>query len=30
MITLAINEVEHAIDAPADMPLLWAIRDLSI
>ena len=28
MITLAINGVEHAIDAPADMPLLWAIRDL--
>ena len=23
-----INGVEHDIDAPSDMPLLWAIRDL--
>jgi isoquinoline 1-oxidoreductase alpha subunit len=28
MITLTVNGVEHSIDAPADMPLLWAIRDL--
>ncbi len=28
MITLTINGAEHAVDAPADMPLLWAIRDL--
>jgi isoquinoline 1-oxidoreductase alpha subunit len=28
MITLSVNGVDHTIDAPADMPLLWAIRDL--
>jgi isoquinoline 1-oxidoreductase alpha subunit len=28
MITLSINNVERHIDAPSDMPLLWAIRDL--
>jgi isoquinoline 1-oxidoreductase alpha subunit len=28
MITLSINNVEHQIDAPGEMPLLWAIRDL--
>ncbi len=28
MITVSINGVDHAIDAEADMPLLWAIRDL--
>ncbi len=28
MITLNINGEDHAVDAPADMPLLWALRDL--
>jgi isoquinoline 1-oxidoreductase subunit alpha len=28
MITLTINETSHEIDAGADMPLLWAIRDI--
>ncbi|WP_126283163.1 (2Fe-2S)-binding protein [Burkholderia stagnalis] len=28
MITLNINGADHAVDAPADMPLLWALRDL--
>jgi isoquinoline 1-oxidoreductase alpha subunit len=28
MITLQINGQEHAIDAPDDMPLLWALRDI--
>ncbi len=28
MITLRINGQEHAIDAPDDMPLLWALRDI--
>jgi isoquinoline 1-oxidoreductase subunit alpha len=28
MITLTINETSHEIDAAADMPLLWAIRDI--
>lgn len=28
MINLNINGVDHDIDAPGDMPLLWAIRDL--
>ncbi len=27
-LTLNINGVEHTLDAPADMPLLWALRDL--
>lgn len=26
--TLSINGQTHELDAPADMPLLWAIRDL--
>ncbi|HAD88008.1 MAG TPA: isoquinoline 1-oxidoreductase, partial [Rhodospirillaceae bacterium] len=25
---LNINGVDHQVDGPADMPLLWAIRDL--
>lgn len=28
MTTLTINGQTHEVDAPADMPLLWAIRDL--
>ena len=28
MITLRINGVAHAVDAPGDMPLLWVLRDL--
>ncbi|KVD41932.1 (2Fe-2S)-binding protein [Burkholderia ubonensis] len=28
MINLNINGAVHAIDAPADMPLLWVLRDL--
>ena len=28
MITLNVNGADHVVDAPADMPLLWAIRDL--
>ena len=28
MSKLKINGVEHEVGAPADMPLLWAIRDL--
>jgi isoquinoline 1-oxidoreductase alpha subunit len=28
MVTLTINGKEHKIEAEADMPLLWAIRDL--
>jgi len=28
MPTLNINGVDHQVDAPDDMPLLWAIRDL--
>lgn len=28
MITLTINDVRHDLDAPEDMPLLWAIRDI--
>lgn len=28
MKTLTINGKSHNIDAPADMPLLWAIRDI--
>ncbi|MBS0125826.1 (2Fe-2S)-binding protein [Thetidibacter halocola] len=27
-ITLKINGQEHAVEAPPDMPLLWAIRDI--
>ncbi|WP_421906546.1 (2Fe-2S)-binding protein [Mameliella sp.] len=27
-ITLKINGQEHSVDAPPDMPLLWAIRDI--
>jgi isoquinoline 1-oxidoreductase alpha subunit len=28
MVKLTINGVDHQVDAEADMPLLWAIRDL--
>jgi isoquinoline 1-oxidoreductase alpha subunit len=28
MISLTINGASHALDVPADMPLLWAIRDI--
>ena len=28
MITLNVNGESHQVDAPPDMPLLWAIRDL--
>lgn len=28
MLKLTINGQEHRVDAPPDMPLLWAIRDL--
>jgi aerobic-type carbon monoxide dehydrogenase small subunit (CoxS/CutS family) len=28
MITLTVNEQQHELDADADMPLLWALRDL--
>jgi isoquinoline 1-oxidoreductase alpha subunit len=28
MTKLNINGVDHDVDAPSDMPLLWAIRDL--
>lgn len=28
MLTLNINGDDHEVDAPADMPLLWAIRDV--
>lgn len=28
MISLTINDVRHDLDAPEDMPLLWAIRDI--
>ena len=27
-ISLNVNGTSHAIDAPADMPLLWALRDV--
>ncbi len=27
-ITLSINGISHTVDAPPEMPLLWAIRDL--
>lgn len=26
--TLIVNDVQHAVDAQADMPLLWVLRDL--
>ncbi len=29
MAKITINSVEHDIDGPADMPLLWAIRDIA-
>ncbi len=28
MIKLSINNVEHSLDVPPDMPLLWAVRDV--
>jgi len=28
MLTLNINGRQHSIDAPADMPVLWALRDI--
>ena len=28
MITLNINGQSHSVDAPADMPLLWVLRDM--
>src|ERR1700749_198816 len=28
MVTLQINGQSHTIDAPDDMPLLWALRDI--
>jgi len=28
MITLNINGQPHSVDAPADMPLLWVLRDM--
>jgi len=28
MIELSINGASHRVDAPADMPLLWVLRDL--
>jgi len=28
MITLNINGKEHQLDAPEDMPILWALRDI--
>ena len=28
MLTININGGDHEIDAPDDMPLLWALRDL--
>lgn len=28
MLKLTVNGQEHQVDAPPDMPLLWAIRDL--
>jgi isoquinoline 1-oxidoreductase alpha subunit len=27
-VTLSINGVDHTLDAPPDMPLLWALRDI--
>jgi isoquinoline 1-oxidoreductase subunit alpha len=28
MLSLSVNGESHSIDAPADMPLLWVLRDL--
>ena len=28
MLTLKINDAERAVDAPADMPLIWVLRDI--
>src|SRR5207237_3882691 len=28
MITLSINGKDHTVDVPADMPLLWVLRDV--
>ena len=28
MQTLSVNGVDHEIDAPSDMPLLWVLRDI--
>ncbi len=28
MYTLSINGADHVVDAPADMPLLWVLRDI--
>jgi isoquinoline 1-oxidoreductase alpha subunit len=28
MIKLTINQKEHTVDAPPDMPLLWVLRDI--
>jgi isoquinoline 1-oxidoreductase alpha subunit len=28
MLTLSINGTEHQVDVPADMPLLWVLRDV--
>ena len=28
MVTLKINGAQHSVDAPADMPLLWVLRDI--
>ena len=28
MLTLKINNAEKAVDAPADMPLMWVLRDI--
>ena len=29
MFVLRINGEEHTVDVPADMPLLWVLRDTS-
>ena len=28
VVTLSINGVDHSVDVPSDMPLLWALRDI--
>jgi len=28
MITLSINDMQHQVDVPDDMPLLWVLRDV--
>jgi isoquinoline 1-oxidoreductase alpha subunit len=28
MVTLRINDTEHTVDVPDDMPLLWVLRDV--